>query len=276
MSRFRFLGCKRLVAASGVVAAFGVAALTGAGIARGQEPTGTPAAAPADHQSRLGLPISWSATSPATHLGDAYALVLENTGAAAQDVWVRALIMDHRAHTNTVVVAERVTLAPGEEQEFTAANDYGTANHFSTRIGSETHDLALTVTISDAEGEETARFTEAAFWMREGAERFRPDPAALASFLGATVDELAAARADGQSLAAIAEEHGKTRDELEAFLTTRFEDRLQQGIDAATITAERATTWRERFAANLDRLIDREHGPHRHGVAEDAEATPVP
>ena len=275
MSRFTILGCKRLIAASGVVAALGLATLTGAGIAHGQEPAVTPAAHAA-HRSRLSLLIAWSATSPATHLGDRYALVVENTGPTAQDVWVRALIMDHRAHTNTVVVDERVTLAPGEERELAAVNDYGTANHFSTRIGSETQDLALTVTITDAAGEETARFTEAAFWMREGAERFRPDPAALATSLGTTVDELAAAWTDGQSLAAIAEEHGKTRAELEAFLTDRFEDRLHLGIAAGAVAAEQAATWRERFATHLDRLIDRERGPHQHGMAEDAEATPAP
>ena len=276
MPRFTLFGCTRLVAAGGAVAALALTALTGIGIALAQEAPSTPEAVPAGRPSWLGLPISWSATSPATHLGDEYGLVVENTGAVEQGVSVRALIMDHGADTNTIVVDERVTLAPGAVREFTAANDYGTANHFSTRIGSETRDLALTVTITDAAGEETARFTEAAFWIREGAERFRPDPAALATFLGATVDELTAAWEDGQSLATIAEDHGKTRDELKSFLTDQFEDRLQQAIAAGIVTAEQTATWREQFAANLDRLIDRERGPHQHGMPEDAEPTPVP
>ena len=49
----------------------------------------------------------WSATSPATHQGDQYELVVTNTGAAPQSVLVATLIMDHRAHENSFVLPKR-------------------------------------------------------------------------------------------------------------------------------------------------------------------------
>ena len=115
-----------------------------------------------------GWPVRWKATSPAIHKGDQHTLVVENTSEETQEARIRTVIMDHRNHTNTDVVDERVKLAPGEEREFTATNDYGTANHFNTIIGSETQDLALSVEVTDSEGAETARFNEKAFLAQEG------------------------------------------------------------------------------------------------------------
>ena len=115
-----------------------------------------------------GLPIRWKATSPAIQKGDQYNLTMTNTGEEAQKAQVNTVIMDHSNHTNTNVVDEQVELEPGEERELTAVNDYGTANHFNTLIGSETRDLELAVTITDAAGAETARYNEAAFMVQEG------------------------------------------------------------------------------------------------------------
>lgn len=110
----------------------------------------------------------WSATSPATHQGDQYRLVVTNTGAAPQLVLVGTLIMDHRAHENSFVITEEVELAAGQERTFSARNDYGTANHFSTYIGTETQDVTLAVTLVDSAGTETARFNEKAFMTKDG------------------------------------------------------------------------------------------------------------
>jgi hypothetical protein len=115
-----------------------------------------------------GWPLRWKATSPAIHEGDRYTLVMKNTTEEDQEAQVRTVIMDHRNHTNTDVVDERVELAPGEEREFTATNDYGTANHFNTIVGSETRDLDLAVSVTDSEGTETARFNDGAFLIQEG------------------------------------------------------------------------------------------------------------
>ena len=115
-----------------------------------------------------GMPIRWKATSPAIQKGDQYNLTVTNTGEEAQKAQVSTIIMDHSNHTNTDVVDELVELEPGEERELTAVNDYGTANHFNTLIGSETRDLDLAVTITDAAGTETARYNDAAFMVQEG------------------------------------------------------------------------------------------------------------
>jgi hypothetical protein len=115
-----------------------------------------------------GMPIRWKATSPAIQKGDQYNLTMTNTGEEAQKAQVSTIIMDHSNHTNTNVVDELVELEPGEERELTAVNDYGTANHFNTLIGSETRDLDLAVTITDAAGTETARYNDAAFMVQEG------------------------------------------------------------------------------------------------------------
>lgn len=115
-----------------------------------------------------GMPIRWKATSPAIQKGDQYNLTMTNTGEEAQKAQVSTIIMDHSNHTNTNVVDELVELEPGEERELIAVNDYGTANHFNTLIGSETRDLDLAVTITDAAGTETARYNDAAFMVQEG------------------------------------------------------------------------------------------------------------
>ena len=114
-----------------------------------------------------GMPFQWKATSPSTHEGDRYDLTVTNTGDEPQEARVRTFIMDHRNHTNTDVVDEQVELEPDETREFTALNDYGEANHFNTFVGSETRDLELAVAVTDAEGAETARFTDAAFMVQE-------------------------------------------------------------------------------------------------------------
>jgi hypothetical protein len=116
-----------------------------------------------------GMPTRWKATSPAIHEGDRYNLVVSNTGDEAQEAWIRTVIMDHRNHANTDVIDEQVELEPGEEREFAAVNDYGDANHFNTQIGSETKDLDLAISVTDAAGTETARFNQKAFLIQEGA-----------------------------------------------------------------------------------------------------------
>jgi hypothetical protein len=114
-----------------------------------------------------GWPLRWKATSPAIQEGDRYSLEVKNPGEEPQQARVRTVIMDHRNHTNTNVINDDLELAPGEQCELTAVNDYGPANHFNTIIGSETEDLDLAVTVADAAGEETARFSDRAFMVGE-------------------------------------------------------------------------------------------------------------
>jgi hypothetical protein len=154
-----------------------VGALTHAGLtgALAQETEGTPEAEATPEKSRPGqelreklaaYPYSWSATSPATHLGDVYTLTVENTSAGPAKLWVFTIVMDHRQHHDEIVIQEEFELAAGESRELTVTNEYGTANHFVTRIATDAADaaaLALAVTIADATGEVTATFNQRAF-----------------------------------------------------------------------------------------------------------------
>jgi hypothetical protein len=117
-----------------------------------------------------GLPVRWTATSPAIHLGDQYTLDVTNTSDKDQKLQVRTMIMDHKAKKNTMVVDEPLTLMPGEESELTAANDYGDANHFQTSVGSQTQDtkdLGLAVKVTDSAGNDKAWFNQEAFLIQE-------------------------------------------------------------------------------------------------------------
>jgi hypothetical protein len=113
------------------------------------------------------MSFKWSATSPAIHLGDQYRLVVGNAGESAQQLWVGTVIMDHSTHTTIPVLDETLELAPGEQRELTVVNQYGTANHFVTRVASDSRTLSLSVTITDAAGQETARFNQRAFLVKE-------------------------------------------------------------------------------------------------------------
>jgi hypothetical protein len=124
---------------------------------------------PGQAQAGPGLPVKWKATSPTTNLGDKYSLLVANAADEPQRVNVNAYVMDHRAKVNTPLVKEQLELAPGEERELTAVNDYGTATHIMTKLGSKTQDLDLAVKLADSSGKETARYDQEAFW-RDGPE----------------------------------------------------------------------------------------------------------
>ncbi|GEM_PF-4757996 len=132
-------------------------------------PAGTPATPGPGKQGKHAAPVVWAATSPATHKGDHYTLAITN-GPTAQQVSVMTTIMDHSTHTNTPVIQQTFTLAPGETKTLAADNTYGTANHFQTRIGSQNQDLTFTVTIADSQGT-TATFNQRAFWVHTAADR---------------------------------------------------------------------------------------------------------
>ncbi len=93
---------------------------------------------------------------------------MNNTGEEKQKARVHSVITDHSTHTNTPMIDKKLNLAPGEEQEFTAVNDYGSANHFNTVIGSQTQNLTLAMQHVDAAGAEKARFNQDAFLVQKG------------------------------------------------------------------------------------------------------------
>ena len=102
--------------------AVGVLARGGLTGALAQETTGTPEAEGTAEATKPGQALRdklaqygflWSATSPATHLGDVYTLTLENTSAGPVKLWVATIMMDHRQHQNDILVQEEFELAAG-------------------------------------------------------------------------------------------------------------------------------------------------------------------
>ncbi|MCC6420021.1 MAG: hypothetical protein IT429_17440 [Gemmataceae bacterium] len=83
----------------------------------------------------------------------------------------------------------------------------------------------------------------------------------LAAFLG--VDE-ATLRADlqgGKTLAQEAADHGKSRDELKAFLTQQFAAGVDEDVQEGHLTADEAAKKKADFASGLDALVDGQGGP---------------
>ena len=79
----------------------------------------------------------------------------------------------------------------------------------------------------------------------------------LATFLGTTADELRTEmQGDGATLATIAEAHGKSRNELKAFLTEQFQAHVNEEVADGRHTQEEADQKLAGFTANLDAMID--------------------
>jgi hypothetical protein len=231
-----------------------------------QPPT---AGTPSPEVSTSQLPqmsFKWSATSPAIHLGDRYQIIVENPGESAQRLWVRTTIMDHSTHTTAPVLDEPLDLAPGEQHELVAVNQYGTANHFVTQVVSESRNLTLSVTISDAAGQETAHFNQRAFWVKEQTSfRFVLPRTRLARFLDLSPTELEAKLARGQSLTNIAARQGKDVSALQRLITKSFEAQLQQAAESGRLSSEQAETIQGRLISAVNVRI--EH--HRQNPANE-------
>ncbi len=79
---------------------------------------------------------------------------------------------------------------------------------------------------------------------------------ALAGFLGMRTADLVNELRSGKSLAQVAQEHGKGRDELKNFLTQQFNQAVDRLVQQGRLTQEQADRAKSRFQANLDRLVD--------------------
>lgn len=85
------------------------------------------------------------------------------------------------------------------------------------------------------------------------------DAAALAQFLGMDQATFETAEHSGQSLAAIATAHGKSRDDLKAFLVSQETARLKDAVTKGRLTQAQADQMLQQFQANLDARIDDTH-----------------
>lgn len=79
----------------------------------------------------------------------------------------------------------------------------------------------------------------------------------LAGFLGIDAAQLREElSADGASLASVAEAHGKSRDELKAFMQQQSGERIDAAVADGKITDEQASTLKEKLAGHLDQIVD--------------------
>lgn len=94
---------------------------------------------------------------------------------------------------------------------------------------------------------------------------------AVATFLGIDHETLHEELSSGQTLARVAEAHGKSRDELRAYLIEQNSTKLDEAVANGRITAEQAATAKEAFASKVDGMIDstmpmKGEGGHRGGM----------
>jgi hypothetical protein len=82
------------------------------------------------------------------------------------------------------------------------------------------------------------------------------DSAALASFLGIDQATLQSDVQGGQTLATVATAQGKTRDQLNTFLTDEMTTQLKAQVSAGTLTQAQSDDMLSHFTANLDAMID--------------------
>jgi hypothetical protein len=93
-----------------------------------------------------------------------------------------------------------------------------------------------------------------------GAGMVDPDGGAMATFLGTDTATLETElHADGATLASVAAAHGKSRDELKAFLTAQISASLSQAVTDGKLTQAEADTKLADGVANLDARIDGAH-----------------
>jgi hypothetical protein len=79
----------------------------------------------------------------------------------------------------------------------------------------------------------------------------------LADFLGISQDELTSElQADGATMATVADAHGKTRDELKAFLTDQLTQSTQQAVSDGRMSQDQADTMLQDLSARVDQMID--------------------
>jgi len=79
---------------------------------------------------------------------------------------------------------------------------------------------------------------------------------AVAQFLGMQPADLAQQLRTGKSLAAVAQEHGKSRDDLKTFLSNRATTRLHDAVASGRLSQQQADAIAAKMPARIDQVID--------------------
>ncbi len=102
------------------------------------------------------------------------------------------------------------------------------------------------------------------------------DPQKIAAFLGIPAGQFRTEMgATGATLATVAQAHGKSRDDLKAFLMTEVKARLAADVTSGKLTQAQADARIAEMTANLDQIID---GTGRRGGPRpgDSDGSPAP
>jgi hypothetical protein len=99
-----------------------------------------------------------------------------------------------------------------------------------------------------------------------------PFGADVATYLGISPTDLRAALQNGQTLAQIAQAHGKTTADLKTFLTNQLKTRLDQDVAAGRITSQQEADRLSQSSSRIDQMIN-STGPK--GGASPAGAPPA-
>jgi AraC-like DNA-binding protein len=82
----------------------------------------------------------------------------------------------------------------------------------------------------------------------------------VAGFLGIKPPELFQQLRGGKTLAQVAQDHGKSRDDLKTYLTTQLKNRLAQAVQSGRLTQAQADDMLKSMSGRLDQMIDRVGG----------------
>jgi len=103
--------------------------------------------------------------------------------------------------------------------------------------------------------------------VKPGAQQRGPGQAGpfggVAGFLGIQPQDLMQALRSGKTLAQVAQDHGKSRDDLKNFLTTQEKNRLAQAVQAGKLTQQQSDQRLQNFTSHLDQMID--HAGNQRG-----------
>jgi transposase-like protein len=83
---------------------------------------------------------------------------------------------------------------------------------------------------------------------------------ALGTFLGISSDQVKSEMQGGASLAEVAQAHGKSRDQLKAFITQEAEKRIQEAVTNGKLTADQAQKLRNGLSGIIDGALDARPG----------------
>jgi hypothetical protein len=83
-----------------------------------------------------------------------------------------------------------------------------------------------------------------------------PFGADVATFLGISESDLRTALQGGQTLAQVAQAHGKSAADLKTFLTNQLKTRLDQDVSAGRITSQQETDRLSQASSRIDQMIN--------------------